>query len=193
VVIRCVFLLAMLARAGESRAQGAARIPAAPAPWGPPPLVERVERFHSHITVEEDGTLRVRENIRVVGAGRKIGRGVERRLPFRLGRPAAPGADGTLFFHLLKAPTAAGRELLDRIARHRRFVATPERWYVLPGQPAAAETLARHLPHALALDLEREWAGRFDEPGSDAPPWLRAALDPRFRAAIASGAGWLVR
>jgi hypothetical protein len=72
-------------------------------------------------------------------------------------------ATNVLFFTLMKAPTALGREILDEIAGFRMFLATAEHERMkLAGSPEMSEHLyATHLPYALAMDLELAWSDRF--------------------------------
>ena len=72
-------------------------------------------------------------------------------------------AMNVLFFTLMKAPTALGRELLDEIAGFRMFLATAEHERMkLADAPEMSEHLyATHLPYALAMDLELAWSDRF--------------------------------
>lgn len=68
-----------------------------------------------------------------------------------------------LFFRLMKAPTALGRELLDEIAGFRMFLVTAEHERMKSADaPEMSEHLyAEHLPYALAMDLELAWSDRF--------------------------------
>ncbi len=67
-----------------------------------------------------------------------------------------------LFYHLLKAPTRAGRKLLDQVEGFRRYLTVAEaedakdrgRWEDLG-------LFERYLPYAMALDVEQAWAERF--------------------------------
>ncbi|WP_157068208.1 DUF2207 domain-containing protein, partial [Desulfosarcina cetonica] len=79
-----------------------------------------------------------------------------------------------VFYHLLKAPTLAGRRLLDEIEGLRLYmqVAEKDRLNLLnpPDRtPAHFEAL---LPYAMALDVENEWNAQF------ADVLARAAADP---------------
>ena len=86
-----------------------------------------------------------------------------------------------LFFQWMKAPTAEGRKLLDRIAGLRLYLGVAERDQ-LAAQRAPSmttEEFQRFLPYALALDVEKTWADRF-----------AAAVGPAAAAAAASAVGW---
>ncbi|WP_421708611.1 DUF2207 domain-containing protein [Algihabitans sp.] len=91
-----------------------------------------------------------------------------------------------LFWHLLKAPTPKGREVLDRIAGYRLYlsVAEGDRMNQLTAAPEMTlETFERHLPYAMALGVEQEWTVRFQATASAAslaqakrqPRWYRSS------------------
>lgn len=68
-----------------------------------------------------------------------------------------------LFYELLKAPTLAGRELLDRIEGFRRYIDVAER-IELESRYAPKKTpelFEEYLPYAMALGMEMEWANIF--------------------------------
>jgi uncharacterized membrane protein YgcG len=68
-----------------------------------------------------------------------------------------------LFHIFLKAPTRAGRALLDRIEGFKMFLAAVEgdRMNVLTRASKTPELFEKYLPYALALDVEQEWAEQF--------------------------------
>ena len=70
-----------------------------------------------------------------------------------------------LFYHLLKAPTRAGRNLLDKIEGFKMYigVAEKERLNLLNPPEKTPELFERYLPYALALDVENAWAEQFSE------------------------------
>ncbi len=72
-------------------------------------------------------------------------------------------AVSNLIFHeLLKAPTHAGRDLLDQIDGFREFIGATEdmeRKYPLDRSPA---TFEKFLPYAMAMDLEEVWTSKFE-------------------------------
>jgi uncharacterized membrane protein YgcG len=70
-----------------------------------------------------------------------------------------------LFYQLLKAPTHAGRRLLDRIEGFRRYLEVAEQDELNFHHPreGTAELFEAYLPYALALDLEQQWAQRFSD------------------------------
>ncbi|MEO7756360.1 MAG: hypothetical protein ABIS07_07260, partial [Dokdonella sp.] len=90
-------------------------------------------------------------------------------------------ATNVAFFDWLKAPTLAGRELLDKIAGLRLYLGVAERDELAAQQapPMSADEFQRFLPYALALDVEKTWADRF-----------AAAVGPAAAAAAASTVGW---
>ena len=96
-----------------------------------------------------------------------------------------------LFHYLLKAPTSAGRTVLDRIEGFKMFLGAVDgdrMNRVMPPEKTPA-VFEKYLPYALALDVEQAWAEKFSAvlggaaqtPGSDSggysPSWY-------------SGAGW---
>jgi uncharacterized membrane protein YgcG len=69
------------------------------------------------------------------------------------------------FYHLLKAPTRAGRTLLDSVEGFRIFLAATEedRLNMLNPPERTPELFERYLPYALALGLEQRWAEQFSD------------------------------
>jgi uncharacterized membrane protein len=96
-----------------------------------------------------------------------------------------------LFHYLLKAPTSAGRSVLDKIEGFKMFLGAVEgdRMNRITPPENTPEVFEKYLPYALALDVEQAWAEKFSgvlggvarTPGSDSggysPGWY-------------SGAGW---
>lgn len=72
-------------------------------------------------------------------------------------------AMNALFFTLMKAPTALGRELLDEIAGFRMFLVTAEheRMKMADAPEMSDHLYATNLPYALAMDLELVWSDQF--------------------------------
>lgn len=70
-----------------------------------------------------------------------------------------------LFFRLLRAPTAIGRDALDEIEGMLLYltVAEAERLRFHHGSPITPELFERFLPYAIALDVETQWAEQFAE------------------------------
>ena len=98
-----------------------------------------------------------------------------------------------IFYHLLKAPTAAGRRIMDRIEGFKMFlsVTEKERIAVLPALSLSPELFEQYLPFALALDVEHSWAEHFDtsinQSGSDNtyhPSWYNGHV---FAGGVCSG------
>ena len=75
------------------------------------------------------------------------------------------GLTNYAFYHLLKAPTKAGRALLDAVEGFRRFLAATEedRLNMLNPPERTSELFERYLPYALALGLEQRWAEQFSD------------------------------
>jgi uncharacterized membrane protein len=70
-----------------------------------------------------------------------------------------------LFYHLLKAPTLAGRQILDKIEGFKMFltITKKDRMNVLNPLGRTPEIFERYLPYALALDVEQAWANQFSD------------------------------
>jgi uncharacterized membrane protein YgcG len=68
-----------------------------------------------------------------------------------------------VFYQLLKAPTLAGRKLLDRLAGFREYLQVAEQDELnLKNPPRMTPLLFEaYLPFALALDVEQQWGERF--------------------------------
>jgi len=74
-------------------------------------------------------------------------------------------AINALFYHLLKAPTLAGRKLMDEIEGFKLYLsaAEKERLNILNPPEKTPELFEKYLPYALALDVENEWSEQFAE------------------------------
>jgi uncharacterized membrane protein YgcG len=90
------------------------------------------------------------------------------------------GVMAVVFFHLLRAPTVAGRKLLDQIEGFRMYMVTAEedRLNMLNPPEKTPELFERYLPYAMALDCENEWNAKFAAvlaaaaaAGAAAPMW----------------------
>jgi len=68
-----------------------------------------------------------------------------------------------LFARLLKAPTRAGRQLLDKLEGFKLYLgfAEKDRMAVLHPPDMTPEIYERYLPYALALDVENQWSQQF--------------------------------
>ncbi len=112
-----------------------------------------------------------------------------------------------LFYQWLKAPTLAGRRLLDQIAGFRHYLEVAEEDDIaLKNAPTFTEDLyERYLPYAIALDLENAWTDKLDraiasglvDSAYHAPRWYHSSyrvggrdfgrsLSGAFNSAIAS-------
>jgi hypothetical protein len=103
-----------------------------------------------------------------------------------------------LFHHLLKAPTRAGRALMDRIEGFKTFLKAVDgdRLQTMTPPNKTPELFERFLPYALALGVEQAWAEQFSQvltraaaatgggsAGSYAPSWYSGAGLSSFSAA----------
>jgi uncharacterized membrane protein YgcG len=73
-------------------------------------------------------------------------------------------AAAVLFHFLLKAPTKAGRALMDRVEGFRMFMKAVDSDRIqrlAPPPEKTPELFERFLPYALALDVEHAWASQF--------------------------------
>jgi uncharacterized membrane protein YgcG len=72
-----------------------------------------------------------------------------------------------LFHYLLKAPTRAGRALMDRVEGFRTFLQAVDgdrmRRMALPEPERTPELFERFLPYAMALGVEHAWAQQFTQ------------------------------
>ena len=96
-----------------------------------------------------------------------------------------------LFHHLLKAPTSAGRSVLDKIEGFKMFLGAVEgdrMKRVMPPE-ATPQVFEKYLPYALALDVEQAWAEKFSAVlgGSAGIP---GSTSGGYSPSWYSGAGW---
>lgn len=94
-----------------------------------------------------------------------------------------------LFYHLMKAYTKRGRQLLDEIEGFRMYlsVAEKDRLNLLNPPEQTPELFERYLPYALALDVEQQWAEQFDD------VLKRASIgDGQYQPVWYSGSHWMV-
>lgn len=77
----------------------------------------------------------------------------------------APLGINVMFYQLLKAPTRAGRQLLDQVEGFREYLRVAETDSLNHHHPAGktVATFEKYLPYALALDVEQAWAEEFAE------------------------------
>ncbi|WP_167590384.1 DUF2207 domain-containing protein [Oceanidesulfovibrio indonesiensis] len=69
-----------------------------------------------------------------------------------------------LFYFLLKAPTIEGRTIMDEIEGYKLFLETTEkdRLNIMNPPDVTPEVFEKHLPYAMALDVENKWSQRFE-------------------------------
>jgi hypothetical protein len=69
-----------------------------------------------------------------------------------------------VFYHLLKAPTAAGAAILDQIDGFKLYLETAEkdRLEILNPPNVTPEVFEKFLPYAIALDCENQWSKKFE-------------------------------
>ena len=74
-------------------------------------------------------------------------------------------AANLFFFEWLKSPTGKGRRLMDQIDGFRKYLSSSRVGLKPTGDPSrhTVELFEENLPYALALDVENEWAGQFEE------------------------------
>ncbi|MBP9593119.1 MAG: DUF2207 domain-containing protein, partial [Steroidobacteraceae bacterium] len=101
------------------------------------------------------------------------------------------------FGRLLKAPTIAGRAVMDHIEGFRLYldVAEGDELKLIDEPPLTTELFERYLPAALALEVEQHWAERFSEvfatqAATHSPNWYRGdSWSTRDVARFSSGLG----
>ncbi len=94
-----------------------------------------------------------------------------------------------LFYHLLKAPTRAGRGILDAIEGFRGFLSATEkdRMNMMTPPQKTPDLFEKYLPYALALGVEQQWAEQFsgilssaaaegERGGGYSPAWYSGGL-----------------
>jgi hypothetical protein len=96
-----------------------------------------------------------------------------------------------LFHYLLKAPTSAGRSVLDKIEGFKMFLGAVEgdRMNRVMPPEATPQVFEKYLPYALALDVEQAWAEKFSTVlggAAQAPGSGSGGYSPSWY----SGAGW---
>jgi uncharacterized membrane protein YgcG len=94
---------------------------------------------------------------------------------------AAVVGTNILFHYLLKAPTGAGRTLLDQVEGFKRYFVAVERDPMrrVPDPEVTPEIFEKYLPYAVALGVEKAWTARFaaalaqagKSPATYAPTW----------------------
>jgi uncharacterized membrane protein YgcG len=77
--------------------------------------------------------------------------------------PAIAAPIVVLCFYLLRAPTVAGRKLMDDIEGFKQYlgVAEEDRLNYLHPPEKTPQLFEKYLPYAVALDVENKWAAKF--------------------------------
>ena len=96
-----------------------------------------------------------------------------------------------VFFHLLKAPTFAGRRLMDKVEGFKMFIGAVDgdRINRIPSPEQSTAVFEKFLPYAMALDVEKHWAEKFSTvlgAAGTAPGDNSSVYTPSFY----SGNGW---
>lgn len=70
-----------------------------------------------------------------------------------------------VFYRLLKAPTILGRRMMDHIEGFKMYLETAEeeRLNMMTAPEKTPELFEKFLPYALALDVENNWAEKFND------------------------------
>ena len=102
------------------------------------------------------------------------------------------GTLNLVFLHLIKAPTALGRKVLDHVDgfAHYLSVAEEERLNLENPPEKTPELFERFLPYALALGCEQQWAEKFDSvlrAAGQSPG--RSGWSPSYYSGSVSGLG----
>jgi|UniRef100_A0A7V6A1X8 uncharacterized membrane protein YgcG len=97
-----------------------------------------------------------------------------------------------LFYYLLKAPTLAGRQVMDQVEGFKMYlsVAEKDRLNMLNPPEKTPQLFEKYLPYALALNVENEWSEQFAEVLAKAqvdgqaysPSWYRGSSWNRLGA-----------
>jgi hypothetical protein len=96
-----------------------------------------------------------------------------------------------VFVHLMKAPTFAGRRLMDQVEGFKLFLGSVDGDRMNRATPPqqTPEVFEKFLPFALALDVEQDWANKFSgvlSSAGTAPGSSGSAYTPTFY----SGSSW---
>jgi uncharacterized membrane protein YgcG len=99
-----------------------------------------------------------------------------------------------LFHHLLKAPTRAGRNVLDKIEGFKIFLGAVDGDRMNRAMPEdkTPAVFERFLPYALSLDLEHAWAQQFAGvlDGAGQAPGSASACSSGYSPSWYSGGDW---
>jgi hypothetical protein len=96
-----------------------------------------------------------------------------------------------VFMHLMKAPTFAGRRLMDQVEGFKMFLGSVDGDRLNRAAPPqqTPQVFEKFLPYALALDVEQDWANKFSgilSAAGTAPGSSGSAYTPSFY----SGSSW---
>jgi hypothetical protein len=96
-----------------------------------------------------------------------------------------------VFVHLMKAPTFAGRRLMDQVEGFKMFLGSVDGDRLNRAAPPeqTPQVFEKFLPYALALDVEQDWANKFSgvlSAAGAAPGSSGSAYTPSFY----SGSSW---
>jgi len=96
-----------------------------------------------------------------------------------------------VFVHLMKAPTFAGRRLMDQVEGFKMFLGSVDGDRLNRAAPPqqTPQVFEKFLPYALALDVEQDWANKFSgilAAAGAAPGGSGTAYTPSFY----SGSSW---
>jgi hypothetical protein len=96
-----------------------------------------------------------------------------------------------VFVHLMKAPTFAGRRLMDQVEGFKMFLGSVDGDRLNRAAPPqqTPQVFEKFLPYALALDVEQDWANKFSgilSAAGTAPGSSGSAYTPSFY----SGSSW---
>ena len=95
-----------------------------------------------------------------------------------------------LFIYLLKAPTIAGRLMLDRVQGFKMFLGKVDGDRLNRAAPPqqTPQVFEKYLPYALALDVEQDWAEKFS--GILGAAGTASDGSPGYVPSFYSGSSW---
>jgi uncharacterized membrane protein YgcG len=96
-----------------------------------------------------------------------------------------------IFLYLMRAPTALGRPIMDRLAGFRLYLETAEADRLNYQAPEiTAERFEELLPYAVALDVEKPWADAFEAALRRAHPGESEPMNNYHPTWTSSGSRW---
>ena len=125
------------------------------------------KRFKPALFARNGGSIAIAAAIAIVGVGLSLALSGGGGIPFIMIVAGLMLIAVVVFGVLIKAPTAAGRKLLDEIEGLKRYLSVAERDELknLPGPDAPpaldAQRYERLLPYAVALEVEDAWTNKF--------------------------------